>query len=399
MTVAITGTGVVSPLGIGTAAFMGAIREGKSAIQSLPETLGIPIGARFSAADRENLVSKLEKKHAFLMDPVSQYAVVAAREAFTRANLASLPSHRVGAIIGIGICGIESVDAAFKQLYAGDGRVSPFAIPRIMPSAAASHITMALGIHGPSFCTTSACASSAHAIITGALWLEAGLLDAVIVGGTEAPFAYGLLKGWDAMRVMAKDTCRPFSENRQGMVLGEGAGALVLERLDDALQRNAKILALLQGFAANADGDHMVRPDEDSVAAVIKAALQNACATTTDIGHINSHGTGTEINDRVEAHAIETIFTEHRPWVSGTKGATGHTLGAAGALEAIITIHALAEQWIPPTLNNLGPDPCCANIQVSPPNSVNSNYHSAISNSFAFGGLNAVLVFSRQSNG
>lgn len=389
MKFAITGTGVVSPLGTGTDAFIKAVRNGHSAIRPLPESLGISIGAHFETP----FVDSIEKKQAFLMDPVSRYAVTAAAEALAMASLSHLSPDKIGVVMGIGICGIETIDDAYAGLYRSGRKVNPFAIPKIMPAAPASAITMTLGIRGPSFCTTSACASSAHAIINGALWLQAGLLDAVIVGGAEAPFAYGLLQAWDAMQILADDSCRPFSLDRKGLVLGEGAAALVLERLDDARARRANIVAILQGFAANADAAHIVKPQGDSIVRVMQAALENAGVLAADIGHINAHGTGTELNDKLESHAIAAVFSNW-PWVSATKGATGHVLGAAAALEAVICAHSLKHRWIPPTLNSLGRDAGCADIRISGADCINEDHRSTISNSFAFGGLNAALVFS-----
>jgi nodulation protein E len=388
MAAVITGTGVVSPLAVGTAAFVKAVRDGRSAIKPLAQPSDIAVGARFDGPFDPGI----DKKQKFLMDSVSQYAVAAAKEAMAMAGLAAVPANRIGAIIGIGVGAIETLDSAYQELYAGPGRVSPFTIPRSMPSAPASSISMTLGVRGPAFCTASACASSAHAIITGALWLEAGLADAVIVGGSESPFAPGLLRGWNAMRVMADDTCRPFSIQRRGMVLGEGAAMLVLERLDDARARGATILGVLRGYSANADAGHIVQPAGDSVAQAMLQALESAGVSAADVGHVNGHATGTELNDAVEAAAIASVFGA-RPLVSGTKGATGHALGAAAALEAIICVHALLGQWIPPTLNSLGPDPACAQITISPGAAVDSHYRVAVSSSFAFGGLNAVLVF------
>ncbi len=389
-TIVITGTGVVSPLGVGTSVFINAIRQGQSAINERHCSSGISVGAQFSTP----FVSDLDKKQTFLMDPVSHYAVVAAKEALAMAGLENFPPSKIGVMMGVGVGGIETLDAAYTKLLTEKGKVNPFAIPKIMPSAPASNISIQLGIEGPSFSVTSACASSAHAIINGALWLQAGLVDAMIVGGAEAPFAPGLLHAWHSMRIMADDTCRPFSINRRGMVLGEGAGALVLERLSDAKKRGATILAVLKGFSANADSSHIVKPDEWSIMNAISLALAHASVSLTEVGHINAHGTGTALNDVIESAAIATVFGESGPYVSGTKGATGHALGAASALEAIICIHALQGQWIPPTLNSLGVDAGCSNINVVAETIENKYYSVAISHSFAFGGLNAVLVFS-----
>ena len=389
--IAITGTGVVSPLGIGNAEFIHAIKAGRSAIHALGDDAGISVGARFDTPYRP----ESSKQFAWFMDSVTRYAVAAAHEAVEMADLSHLAPSAIGTIMGIGICGVETMDDAYRKFYAEGQPAHPFMIPRGMPSGPASGVTIALGTKGPSFCTTSACASSAHAIITGATWLQAGLADAMVVGGAEAPFGFGMLHAWRAMRIMADDTCRPFSVRRRGMVLGDGAAALVMERLDDARKRGANILAVLKGFAANADAGHIVRPDEDSIVRAMTLALNSAGLSAGDIGHVNGHATGTQLNDLVESAAIARVFGAHRPYVSGTKGATGHTLGAASAIEAVITVHALADQWIPPTINSLGVDPNCTAINVSPSTAVHAAYGAAMSNSFAFGGLNGVLVFAR----
>ena len=391
--IAVTGTGIASPLGAGVADFLARLRSGGSAVRRLDPELGMEVGAKFEIPPDP----QLERSQQFLMDPVTQYAVVAAREALAMADLSSLDPSSIGAIMGIGIMGIESADVSYREFFLHDRRPSPFLIAKVMPSAPASGVTMALGIRGPSYCVTSACASSSHAIINAALWLQAGLADAVVVGGAEAPFAPAFLQCWRAMRVIARDTCRPFSLNRSGMVLGEGAAALVLERLEDARARGANILAVLRGFGANADAGHIVQPDSDSVARVMRLALRQADLSPEDIGHINAHGTGTPINDRTEAQAITSVFGSSTPYVSATKAATGHTLGAAGAVEAVISVSGLAQGWIPPILNYLGPDPECAPLNLSTAPAAISFRHSAVlSNSFAFGGLNAVLVFSSE---
>jgi nodulation protein E len=379
--IAVTGTGVVAPLGQGTESFVAALRAGQGAIRELGDDSGVAVGARFSRFPDLSIEPRL----ASLLDPVSQYALAASREALESAGLAADERAGIGCVMGIGICGIQTIDTAYHDLYAKHLKVHPFAIPKIMPSAPASAVTMGLGIKGPSFCTTSACASSAHAIITGALMLDSGLVDAVVVGGAEAPFAYGLLQAWRAMRVLADDTCRPFSVGRRGMVLGEGAGALVLERMEHARARNAPVLAVLRGFGANADAGHIVKPDLASVVTCMRQALGRAGLGPADIGHINGHATGTLLNDEAESHAIDEVFAGCTPAVSGTKGATGHTLGAAGAIEAVIVVESLAGGWLPPTLNHLGPDPACARINLTPAIGRDEEHQAAMSNSFGFG--------------
>ena len=393
--IAITGTGVISPLGVNSARFVEAIKTGQSAIRVLNRTEEgaslCEVGVKFETPFQADI----DRRQVFIMDPVSQYAVAAAREAMIMAGLSGIAATSIGVVMGIGICGIETIDRGYHELLLQHKQPSPFAIPKVMPAAPASAISMALNIQGPAFCTTSACASSLHAIITGALWLQAGLVDAVIVGGAEAPFAPGLMRAWESMRVMATDTCRPFSSARQGLVLGEGAGALVLERWSDAIERDAPVLARIEGFAANADAGHIVKPDEDSITRVMTQALANAGLGKEDIGHINAHGTGTELNDRIESSAISRVFGASCPIVSATKGATGHTLGAAGALETIICVHALDGQWIPPTLNRLGNAADCADIPVSGDTVQTAQYQYTMNNAFAFGGLNAVLILSK----
>lgn len=391
--IAVTGTGMVSPLGEGVADFLTRLRGGNTAIRRLDPEVGIDVGAKFETPPDP----QIERSRQFLMDSVTQYAVIAAREALATAGLSSLDPSSIGAIMGIGIMGIESADDSYREFFLNNRRPSPFLIAKVMPSAPASGVSTTLGIRGPSYCVTSACSSSGHAIINAALWLQAGLADAVVVGGAEAPFAPAFLQCWRAMRVIARDACRPFSKDRNGMVLGEGAAALVLERLDDAKARGANILAVLRGFGANADAGHIVQPDRDSVARAMQLALRQADLSPEDIGHINAHGTGTPVNDRTEAAAIASVFGDNTPYVSATKAATGHTLGAAGAVEAVISVSGLAQGWIPPTLNYLGRDPECAPLNLTTaPDAISFPHRAVISNSFAFGGLNAVLVFSSE---
>jgi len=261
-----------------------------------------------------------------------------------------------------------------------------------MANAAASWLSMTYGITGPSYNVSTACASAAHAI-GQAMWLiRSGVVDQALAGGTEAPFNLGMLRAWEAMRVVSTDTCRPFSKDRRGMILGEGAAMLVLEELDSARARGARIYAELRGFGMTSDAAHLTMPSAGGAARAMRLALQDGGLTPDEIGYINAHGTGTPVNDPTETQAIHAVFSRP-PLVSSTKSMHGHALGAAGALEAAATLLALSRGVAPPTANFLSPDPDC-DLDVVPNLSRPLATQAALSNSFAFGGLNAVLSFS-----
>jgi nodulation protein E len=262
-----------------------------------------------------------------------------------------------------------------------------------MSNAGASHISMEFGLHGPAYTISTACSSSAHAI-GNALWMvRSGAAPMAIAGGSESPLFLGGLKAWEAMRVVSPDTCRPFSANRSGMILGEGGAMLVLEPLDRALARGAKPLAEIVGFGMSADACHVTQPSAEGAAKAIRAALRDGGLAPEQVGYINAHGTATEANDRMEAEAIHAIFGRNTTLpVSSTKSMHGHTLGAAGAIEAVATVLALRNGVLPPTINYTQPDPEC-DLDVIPNQSRPAGAEVALSQSFAFGGLNAVLAF------
>jgi nodulation protein E len=268
-------------------------------------------------------------------------------------------------------------------------------IPRVMANSAASLIAMKHGIEGPVFTTATACSSANHAI-GQALWMiRQGVTDVALAGGSESPFVYGLLKAWEAMRVVSPDVCRPFSLGRKGMSLGEGAGVLVLETEEHARARNAPILAELAGFGMSADAHHITQPKPEGAAAAMRMALKDAGLAATDIGYVNAHGTGTGANDPAESRAIQIVLGDD-VLVSSTKSMHGHALGAAGALEAVATILGLQHNLLPPTANFESPDPDCP-VNLIANTARPSGVDAALSNSFAFGGLNAVLAFRRAS--
>ena len=272
----------------------------------------------------------------------------------------------------------------------------PLTIPRTMPNAGASAISMEFGIRGPAYNISTACSSSNHAIGQAFWAVRSGLADVAVTGGCEAPLSFGILKAWEAMRVVAPDTCRPFSRDRRGMILGEGAAMLVLEPLDAARTRGARILGEIVGFGMSSDASHITKPAPEGAAAAIRKALDDAQLQPEQIGYINAHGTGTPVNDPMETSAIRAVFGAHADKlpISSTKSMHGHALGAAGSLEAVATLMALANCTLPPTANYTTPDPEC-DLDVIPNQPRQARIEYALSNSFAFGGLNAVLAFRR----
>jgi nodulation protein E len=364
------------------------------------------------SVDRERLIAKngaevrgFDPERAFEdrgergLDRFSQLALVAAREALEDCGLAwddGLRS-RTAVITGNACGGLITQDREYVKLYgSARGRLHPATVPHSMSNAAASQISMRWGFRGPVFNVSTACSSSNHAIGLAYQLVRDGGADQAVTGGSEAPFALGNLKAWDALRVVAPDTCRPFALMRPGMVLGEGGAMLVLETREAALARGARIYAELCGFGMSSDAFHLTQPSLEGPVGAIRAALDDAGLRAEDIGYVNAHGTGTETNDRNEVAALRSVFGAHaeRLAVSSTKSMHGHTLGAAGALEAVATSLALHHGILPPTINLHEPDPAC-DLDFVPHQSRRQQVEAAISNSFAFGGLNAVLAFRR----
>jgi nodulation protein E len=282
----------------------------------------------------------------------------------------------------------------YQRLYVqGKRRVHPLTIPRGMPSAAASQVSIQLRIRGPSFSVTSACSSSGHAVAQALLLIRSGVVDLALAGGTDAPFTPGLLKAWEALRVVSPDACRPFCEDRNGLVLGEGAGMVVLETEARARRRGAAPYAELAGFGMSSDASHITDPSVEGAAAAMAAALRDARMEPADVDYVNAHGTGTAANDVNETRAIRQVFGAHAEAlaVSSTKAAHGHALGAAGALELVATALALQRGVVPPTLNFTAPGAGC-DLHYVPNQAETRGLRGALSNSFAFGGLNAVLA-------
>jgi nodulation protein E len=393
--VVITGMGAVSAAGLGVPAFAQALWQGASLIHPLttvpPGNLKITTGAEFSTFDP---AAHLSNDHQLLADRNAQFALLAAREALAQSGLTLPPTAAI--VTGCSVGGKHTEDQGYWYVYREQkSRIHPLTIPKVMANSAASLIAMEYGVEGPVWTVSTACSSANHAI-GQALWLlRQGTAEVALAGGSEAPLVFGLLKAWEAMRVVSPDTCRPFSLNRNGMSLGEGAGLLVLETERHARARGAVILAELAGFGLSADAYHITQPKPQGAAAAMRMALADARLNPDDIDYINAHGTGTLANDPAESAAILSVFPTPPP-ASSTKSIHGHALGAAGALEAIAALLAFRDNLLPPTANFEQPDPACPLDPI--PNSPREARPAAIlSNSFAFGGLNAVLAFRRFS--
>lgn len=392
--VAITGLGAICALGADVPSLWAAAQRGECGIRPIA---GIPTD-RLSATLAAEVVefdptAHFDRSRLAMLDRASQLALVAAREAMRDAGVAIEQPQRAGAVLGAAI-GLGTFDAAYLAVYGENAnRVHPFTVPRAMPSAPASQLSMEFGLRGPSFSAASACASSNHAIGQAFHMIRNGMLDVALTGGSDAPVVFGFLKGWEALRVLTADACRPFSRDRSGLVIGEGAGIVVLEAWDHAVARGARIHAELVGFGMSADAGDITAPDAAGAAAAMRAALDDAGLAAAAVGYVNAHGTGTRLNDRAESAALAQVFGQRLADVpvSSTKSMIGHCMIASGALELVVTVLALRHGVLPPTIGFRVADPECA-IDCIPNEARRVSVGVALSNSFAFGGLNAVLA-------
>ncbi len=395
--VAITGMGAICALGRTTAEVAESLRQGRSGIAPIESTDASQLRFRNGAEVRGySHRGYFDDRRADFIDRFAQFAVIAAREAVACAGVEWTPKLRETAAIITGSCvgGQSTEDVGFHDVYKmGLNRVHPLTIPKTMANAGASHISMEFGITGPSFTISTACSSAGHAIGQAFWMVRSGMTDLALAGGSEAPFSFGILKAWEAMRVVSPETCRPFSKDRRGMVLGEGAAMLVLEPLEAAVARGARIHAEIVGFGMSSDACHITQPSAEGAAKAVRAALCDARLMPEAIGYVNAHGTGTLVNDATETAALHAVFGPHagKLAISSTKSMHGHALGAAAALECVATVLALRDGVLPPTANYNLPDPEC-DLDVIPNQARQAQVEWAISNSFAFGGLNAVLV-------
>ena len=395
--------GAINALGHDAPSSWQAMREGRSGIGpivNIPTDLtNVKIAAEVRGFDP---LAHFDSKRIILLDRVSQFALVAAREAVAQSGLdfrAGGLGERTACIVGTGIGGENTHNEQARRFYAENNpRVHPLTIVRLMANAPACQITMEFGLTGPSFAVVSACASANHAMAQAFEMVRSGKVDFAVTGGSEACITVPTVKAWEAVRVTADDTCRPFCKQRRGMVLGEGAGIFVLEEYEHARSRGANILAEFAGAGMSADAGDIVLPSEAGAAKALSAALTDAQLTAGDIDYINAHGTGTPANDPTESKAIRRVFSAHadKLAVSSTKSMHGHALGAAGAIELIAVIGALREGIIPPTTNFIDADPEC-DLDYVPNVAREKSVRASLSNSFAFGGLNAVVAIKRVS--
>lgn len=406
--VVVTGMGAVTPLGLDVAALWQGVKEARSGVGPITRFDTADFDTKFAAEVKGfDPLSVLDRKEARRTDRVIQYALAAADEALRTSEFRITPENaeRIGVLIGSGIGGIETLGDNFATLASrGPGRISPFLVPMMIADMPAGMVSIRTGAKGPNYAPVSACATSGHAIGEAAAIIRRGDADVMIAGGTEASIVPIAIAGFNSARALStrnddpEHASRPFDATRDGFVMGEGGAALILERLEHALERGAPILAEITGYAATADAYHITMPDEigSGAASAMRLALKHAGLQIGDIDYINAHGTSTSANDRLETLAIKTIFGERARSmpVSSSKSQFGHLLGAAGAVEGVVCVLALREGLLPATINYSQPDPDC-DLDVVPNTPRPATLRNVLSNSFGFGGHNVSLIFSR----
>ncbi|NMB35094.1 MAG: beta-ketoacyl-ACP synthase II [Firmicutes bacterium] len=398
--------GVVTPIGIGKNEFWDNLKNGQSGVQVIPRFKEFSTYIAAEVADFQPQ-QYMEKRDTKRTDRFTQFAYTAAQMAIGDAHLdfGREDKEKIGVVIGTGIGGLGTIEKQFKILLErGPRRVSPFLVPMLIANMASGHISIEHGLQGPNLTPVTACASGTHAIGEAFRILQRGEAEVMIAGGAEAPLTSIAFAGFCAARAMSTrnkqpaKASRPFDLKRDGFVMGEGAGVLVLERLEHALARCAPIYAEIVGYGMSGDGHHVTAPDPEGQGAYLcmRKALENAGLSPSAVDYINAHGTSTEYNDKVETLAIKRLFGEHahRLPISSTKSMIGHLLGAAGGVEAIATILSMYHGIIPPTINYEYQDPAC-DLNYVPNKAIQGEIDIAISNSFGFGGTNACLVIKK----
>jgi len=404
--VAITGIGVFASTGKNAKSFQEMLAEGRSAIRRIqqfdPAQLSVQIGAEIPDYDPLNY---FPAKRLDLLDRFSQYGLLAAKEAMDSSGiqLRDEERQRFGVVTGTGMGGAQTFESGYFKLFAEHAtRLHPFTIPKIMHNAATSQICMEFGAQGPALTTATACSSSGHAIGEAFHLIKYGMADMMLTGGTEAPLTFGMIRSWESVRVLAtgngnpSKACRPFSLDREGLVMGEGAAMILLEEFEHARQRGARIYGEIAGFGMSSDASHITQPSIEGPARAVRMALAEAEVNPEDVDYINAHGTGTRVNDVTETQVIKAVFGDHarKLAISSTKSMHGHVMGATGAVEMAATVQAVEGGVIPPTANYTQPDPEC-DLDYVPNQARERRVRVALSNSFAFGGLNAVLLVRR----
>ena len=395
--VVITGSGTINPLGTDVTETLLSMQEGKCGIGPLKfrdvDRLSIKIGAQIEGYTETDYFNRQE---LVLYDRFTQFAILAARQAVNESGLIfdGELSENSGVLLGTAAGGMNTWEDNYRAVFqSGKNRVHPFVVPKLMNNAATSHVSMEFNLKGPSLTVSTACASSNHAIGLAFHMVRSGMVDVMIAGGSEAMLTFGGVKAWEGLRVMSKDACRPFSDNRSGMVQGEGAGIFILEKYENAISRGANILAEIVGFAMNSDASDIVVPSQQGAATAMRRALKDARMDINDVGYINAHGTGTRANDTNECAAITKVFGAQvkKLMVSSTKSMHGHIIGGTGAVELLACIMAIRDGIIAPTIGYEQKDTSC-DIDVVPNIARNAKVKGVVSNAFAFGGMNAVLV-------
>jgi nodulation protein E len=395
--VVITGQGAISALGRNTPENLEAMREGRCGIGPLDvpdvERLAIAVGGQVRGYRSE---AHFTRQELTLYDRFTEFALLAAREAMESSGLeiTEALAERAGVVLGTSGGGLQTQEENYRLVFQeGRNRVHPFVVPRLMNNAAASHVSMVHNLQGPGFTVSTACASSNHAMGQAFHLIRGGVTQVMLTGGSESMLCFGGIKAWEGLRVMARDVCRPFSANRTGMIQGEGAAVFVFEEYEHARARGADILAEVVGCAMTSDASDIVTPNRQGAVRAMRGALRDACLPPEAVGYINAHGTGTTANDRTECAAVRETFGAHaeRLMISSTKSMHGHVIGGTGAIELLACILALREGVVPPTINHEIPDPEC-DLDVVPNVAREARVEVAMSNAFAFGGLNACLV-------
>jgi 3-oxoacyl-[acyl-carrier-protein] synthase II len=406
----ITGIGLVTPLGVGTQETWRALLAGQGGIGPITQFDCSAFRVRIAGEIKGWEPTRwIEKKKLKEMDRFTEFALGAAAMAVSDAKLELSDEGRLraGCFMGVGLGGLSTLEKTKETLmHRGPTKVSPYSIPGIIPNMAAGQVSIAHGLRGPSYCTSSACSSGAHALGEAAEWIRRGKVDVMVAGGAEATITPVGVAGFEAMHALSKrnddpiHASRPFDRGRDGFVCGEGAGVLVVESLTHARARGARIYAELTGYGASSDAYHLTQPaaQHEGAQRAMRMALEDAGVSPDAIDYMNAHGTSTPIGDLEESRAIAKLFgssaTEHRLWVSSTKSMMGHLLGAAGAVESAICALTIAEGRIPPTINLLEPDPECT-LDYVPNTSRERRVRHAMNNSFGFGGTNCALILSR----
>lgn len=394
--IVVTGLGGLCSLGTDAPSIWTAMTNGVVGIGPITTVplhdVRIRIGAEIKALPEHGI----DRRQMTTMDRFSLLAAIAAGEAIAQSGIAVTPDNatRIGAVVGTAVCGWEAIEENYRAiLLENRPRAGIFTVPRVMPGAAAGQVSLVHGMRGPVFGVTSACSSSNHAFIAAMDQLRCGRADVMLAGGSDAPIIFGVMKAWESLRVLAREACRPFSADRDGLVLGEGAAIAVLETLEHARARGATILAELAGGGMSADASDIVSPTVDGQAFAIRSCLDDAGLAPQDVDYINAHGTATKMNDATETKALQAVFGDRLAGisVSSTKSMHAHCLGASGALELIACVNAVRDGVIPPTMGYRVADPDCP-LDVTPNEARRRPVRAAISNSFAFGGTNAVVA-------